>query len=126
MIFIFSILLFANPVFGNLKEKQEIYIFQRPPFSYSGTISKDGYYYYFTNNRSVFHLCDIKINGGCFIKTNVRPKIIKKGIIKVENSYACSEKIISKSINRNPKSKYFLGYGICRKNGWEKVENPTQ
>ena len=126
MIFIFSILLFANSVIGNLKEKQEIYIFQRPPFSYSGTIGKDGYYYYFTNNRSVFHLCDIKINGGCFIKTNVRPKIIKEGIIKVENSYACSEKIISKSINRNPKSKYFLGYGICRKNGWEKVENPTQ
>ena len=118
-----TLLLFSSPV---LAEKYTIYTTQRPPFSWSGIIDSEGYYYWFTNYRDA--KCDIKSNG-CWIKTNEKAEIINKYIIKVNNWYGveryfCSEEHI-KAVNKaNPKpyhlrySSIDFGYGKCTKDGW--------
>ena len=82
------LLLFSSPV---IAEKYTIYTTERPPFSWSGIIDSEGYYYWFTNNRD--DKCDIKSNG-CWIKTNEKAEIINKDIIKVNRygveRYYCS------------------------------------
>ena len=84
-------LLFSSPV---LAEKERIYyVHTRPPSSYSGTIGDDGFFYYFTNSAVSASKdgCDMRIDGACFIKTNVPAKIVKEGIMKTPNMYWCSE-----------------------------------
>ena len=101
-----------------------IYIFRRPPFSDAGMIDDDKLYYDFTNARPT--VCDLKINNGCFIKTNIRAELIKKGIIKVGDNFACSEEIISQARGIEDQafnSEYYFGYGFCTKDGWQKVKN---
>ena len=101
-----------------------IYIFRRPPFSDAGIIDDDKFYYDFTNARP--KECDLKIKNGCFIKTNIRAEVIKKGIIKVGDNFACSREIISQAKGKEDQdfdNEYFFGYGFCTKEGWQKVKN---
>ena len=121
----FLLLIFNSPVFA---EKYTIYTTERPPFSWSGIIDSEGYYYWFTNNRDA--KCDIKANG-CWIKTNQKAEIINKDIIKVNYKYGveryfCSEEHIQAVNKANPKpsplrySSIDFGYGTCTKDGWER------
>ena len=121
---LFSILIFSSPV---LAEKDRIYyVHTRPPSSYSGTIGDDGFFYYFTNSADRFNddICKIRINGGCFVKTDVPAKIIRKGIMKAGSLYWCSEEHIQARNKANPKpsplrySSIDFGYGKCTKDGW--------
>ncbi len=56
----------------------------------------------------------------CFIRTNQKAKIISKDVIKVFNSYYCSERHIQKVIqaNRKLKGHHFYGKGDYTKDSW--------
>ena len=119
-----ALLLFSSPV---LAEKERIYyVHTRPPHSYSGTLDDDGFFYYFTNSAvsATKDGCDMRINGACFIKTDIPAKIVKEGIMKTPNKYWCSEDHIQSRKKADPKissARYGSrdwGYGICTKNGW--------
>jgi hypothetical protein len=93
----------------------------RPPSSYSGTIGDDGFFYYFTNSADRFNdeICKIRIDGACFVKTDVPAKIIKKGIMKTTNMYWCSEAVIKEARKTQTLSpRNYSGYGICTEKGW--------
>ena len=122
---LFVLLLFSSPV---LAEKDRIYyVHKRPPSSYSGTIGDDGFFYYFTNSADRVNddICKIRINGACFVKTDVPAKIIRKGIMKAGGRYWCSEDHIQERKKADPKISSLrygsidYGYGICTKNGWQ-------
>lgn len=109
------------------KEDPIYYVHVRPPSSYSGTIGSDGFFYYFTNSAVSASAdgCDMRIDGACFIKTDVPAEIIKKGIMKAGSKYWCSEDHIQARKKADPKPYnmrngefYDFGYGICTKNGW--------
>ena len=112
-------LLFSSLV---LAEKERIYyVHTRPPFSYSGTIGDDGFFYYFTNSADRFNdeICKIRIDGACFVKTDVPAKIVKEGIMKTPNMYWCSEAVIQEAKkDQTPSPRNYSGYGICTENGW--------
>ena len=118
-----ALLLFSSPVFA---EKYKIYIRERPPSSISGIIDANKTFYYFTNAAEP--KCDI-VASGCFMKTNIKAEIISKDIIKVANSYYCSEDHIQAVNKANPKSsplRYFsmdFGYGKCSKDGWQRIKD---
>ena len=113
-----TLLLFSSPVFA---EKYTIYTRERPPSSISGIIDANKTFYYFTNAAEPS--CDI-VASGCFMKTNIKAEIISKDIIKVANSYYCSEDHIQAVNKANPKSSAIRyssmdsGYGTCTKDGW--------
>ena len=113
-----TLLLFSSPVFA---EKYTIYTRERPPSSISGIIDANKTFYYFTNAAEP--TCDI-VASGCFMKTNIKAEIISKDIIKVANSYYCSEDHIQAVNKANPKSSAIRyssmdsGYGTCTKDGW--------
>ena len=65
-----ALLLFSSPVFA---EKYTIYTTERPPFSWSGVIDSEDYYYDFTN--SGIDKCDI-VARGYFIKKFVKIKYL--------------------------------------------------
>ena len=120
-----ALLLFSSPV---LAEKERIYyVHVRPPSSYSGTIGDDGFFYYFTNSADRFNdeICKIRIDGACFVKTDVPAKIIKKGIMKAGSLYWCSEDHIQARKKADPKisspryGSRDYGYGIFTKDGWQ-------
>ena len=120
--------LFLLILFGSFSQavvaENIIYIFRRPPFSDAGIIDSKKIYYDFTNARP--KKCDLKIKNGCFIKTNIRAEVIKKGIIKVGDNFACSDEIISQARGMKDQgfnSEYYFGYGFCTKDGWQKVKN---
>ena len=114
-----TLLLFSSPV---LAEKERIYyVHTRPPSSYSGTIGDDGFFYYFTNSADCFkdEIIKLKINGACFIKTDVPAKIVKEGIMKTTSMYWCSEAVIQEAKKvQTPSPSNRFGYGICTENGW--------
>ena len=117
--FFLAILLFSCPV---LAEKYTIYTRERPPFQISGIIDADRNFYSFTNRRVK---CDI-VALGCYLKTNVKAEIISEDIIKVGNSYYCSEAHIQARNKADPKpvpargGGYMdYGYGNCTKDGWQ-------
>ena len=120
-----ALLLFSSPV---IAEKKHIYyVHVRPPSSYSGTIGPNGFFHYFTNSAvsSSADGCDMRIDGACFVKTDVPAKIIRKGIMKAGGRYWCSEDHIQARKKADPKpvlrrgGGYMdYGYGICTKNGW--------
>ena len=114
-----ALLLFSSPV---LAEKDLIYyVHKRPPSSYSGTIGPDGFFHYFTNSAVSASAdgCDIRIDGACFIKTDIPAKIIRKGIMKTPNMYWCSEAVIQEAKKvQTPSPRNYSGYGICTENGW--------
>ena len=85
-----ALLLFSSPVLA--EEDRIYYVHVRPPSSYSGTIGDDGFLYYFTNSAVSAYKdgCDMRIDGACFIKTDVPAKIDKEGIMKTPNMYWCS------------------------------------
>ena len=113
-----ALLLFSSPVSA---EKYTIYTTERPPFSKSGIIDANNTFYYFTNAYEP--KCDI-VASGCFMKTNEKAEIISRDIIKVANSYYCSEDHIQAVNKANPKltklrySSMDSGYGTCTKDGW--------
>ena len=113
-----ALLLFSSPVFA---EKERIYyVHTRPPHSYSGTIDDDGFFYYFTNSAVSASKdgCDMRIDGACFVKTDVPAKIVKEGIMKTPNMYWCSEAVIQEAKKvQPPSSRNYFGYGICTENG---------
>jgi hypothetical protein len=103
------------------KEDPIYYVHTRPPSSYSGTIGDDGFFYYFTNSADRFNdeICKIRIDGACFVKTDVPAKIIKKGIMKTTNMYWCSEAVIKEARKTQTLSpRNYSGYGICTEKGW--------
>ena len=134
-----ALLLLSSPV---VAQEYTIYTSERPPYSSSGTIDLNNRYYFFTNDATA--KCDLTLvahskykffrdrygnewneyNGRygkwCFIRTNQKAKIISKDVIKVLNSYYCSERHIQKVIQANRKSKghHFYGKGDCTKDGW--------
>ena len=114
-----ALLLFSSPVFA---EKDRIYyVHTRPPSSYSGTIGDDGFFYEFTNSADRFNddICKIRIDGACFVKTNIPAKIVKEGIIKAVSLYWCSEAVIQAAIKvQTPSPRSYSGYGICTEKGW--------
>ena len=119
------LLLFSSPVFAH--KDRIYYVHVRPPSSYSGTIGDDGFFYYFTNSADRVNddICKIRIDGGCFVKTDVPAKIIRKGIMEAGGRYWCSEDHIQARKKADPKpvlrrgGGYMdYGYGICTKNGW--------
>ena len=121
---LFVLLLFSSPV---LAEKYTIYTTERPPSSWSGIIDSEGYFYWFTNSADSASAdgCDLRIDGACFIKTDVPAKIVKEGIMKAGSKYWCSEDHIQARKKADPKPYnmrngefYDFGYGICTKNGW--------
>ena len=76
-------------------------------------------FYYFT--YAAEPKCDI-LAKGCFMKTNIKAEIISKDIIKVSDSYYCSEDHIKEVNNAKPKlfptrgDGYMdYGYGNCTK-----------
>ena len=110
--------LFSSPV---LAEKYTIYTRERPPSSISGTIGDDGFFYYFTNSADCFNdeIIKLKINGACFIKTDVPAKIVKEGIMKTTSMYWCSEAVIQEAKKvQTPSPRNYFGYGTCTENGW--------
>ena len=119
-----ALLLFSSPVLA--EEDRIYYVHKRPPSSYSGTIGPDGFFHYFTNSAVSASAdgCDIRIDGACFIKTDIPAKIIKKGIMKAGSLYWCSEDHIQARNKANPKhsslrySSIDFGYGTCTKDGW--------
>jgi len=118
-----SLLLFSSPVFA---EKYTIYTRERPPSSISGIIDANKTFYYFTNAAEP--KCDIKARG-CFMKTNIKAAIINNDVIKVANSYYCSEEHIQAVNKANPKpsplrySSMDFGYGKCTKDGWQRIKD---
>ena len=124
-LFLIPLFLLFSPV---LAEKDRIYyVHVRPPSSYSGTIGDDGFFYYFTNSADRVNddICKIRIDGACFVKTDVPAKIIRKGIMKAGGRYWCSEDHIQARKKADPKPYnmrngefYDFGYGICTKKGW--------
>ena len=114
-----ALLLFSSPVFA---EKDRIYyVHTRPPSSYSGTIGDDGFFYYFTNSADRFNdeICKIRIDGACFVKTDVPAKIVKEGIMKTPTKYWCSEAVIKEARKTQTLSpRNYSDYGICTENGW--------
>ena len=113
------VLLFSSPVLA--EENPIYYVHVRPPSSYSGTIGPDGFFHYFTNSRVSASAdgCDMRIDGACFIKTNVPAKIVKEGIMKTPNMYWCSEAVIQEAKKvQTPSPSNRFGYGICTENGW--------
>ena len=103
------------------KEDPIYYVHVRPPNSYSGTIGPDGFFHYFTNSRVSASKdgCDMRIDGACFIKTDIPAKIVKKGIMKTPNIYWCSEAVIREARKtQTPSPRNYSGYGICTENGW--------
>ena len=114
-----ALILFSSPVFA---EKDRIYyVHTRPPSSYSGTIGEDGFFYYFTNSAVSASKdgCDMRIDGACFIKTDVPAKIVKEGIMKTTSMYWCSEAVIQEAKKvQTPSPSNRFGYGICTENGW--------
>ena len=116
---LFLLLLFSSPV---LAEKDRIYyVHKRPPSSYSGTIGDDGFFYEFTNSADRFNdeICKIRIDGACFVKTDVPAKIVKKGIMKTTTKYWCSEAVIKEARKTQTLSpRNYSGYGICTEKGW--------
>ena len=113
-----ALLLLSSPV---VAQEYTIYTRERPPFFISGIIDADKTFYYFTNAAEP--KCDIKARG-CFMKTNIKAAIISKDVIKVANSYYCSEDHIQAVNKANPKltklrySSMDSGYGTCTKDGW--------
>ena len=60
------------------------------------------------------------------LKLILRAEVIKKGIIKVGDNFACSSEIISQAKGKEDQdfnSEYYFGYGFCTKDGWQKVKN---
>ena len=122
-----TLLLFSSPVLA--EEDRIYYVHKRPPSSYSGTIGDDGFFYYFTNSADCFNdeIIKLKINGACFIKTDVPAKIVKEGIMKTTSMYWCSEDHIQARKKADPKisspryGSRDYGYGICTKNGWQGI-----
>jgi hypothetical protein len=118
-----SLLLFSSPVFA---EKYTIYTRERPPSSISGIIDANKTFYYFTNAAEP--KCDIEARG-CFMKTNIKAAIINNDVIKVANSYYCSEEHIQEVNKANPKpsplrySSIDFGYGKCTKDGWQRIKD---
>ena len=118
------LIMLSSFISQEISAKDTIYIFRRPPFSDAGILDSDKFYYDFTNARP--SECDLKIRNGCFIKTSIRAEIIKKGIIKVGDYYACSGEIISQAKEKEDRdldSEYYFGYGFCTKDGWQNVKN---
>jgi len=120
-----SLLLFSSPVIA--EEDPIYYVHVRPPSSYSGTIGPNGFFHYFTNSAVSASAdgCDMRIDGACFIKTDIPAKIIRKGIMKAGSNFWCSEDHIQARKKADPKpvlrggGGYMdYGYGICTKNGW--------
>ena len=114
-----ALLLFSSPVLA--EEDRIYYVHVRPPSSYSGTIGDDGFFYYFTNSADRFNdeICKIRIDGACFVKTDVPAKIVKEGIMKTPNMYWCSEAVIQEAKKvQTPSPRNYSGYGICTENGW--------
>ena len=114
-----ALLLFSSPVFA---EKERIYyVHTRPPSSYSGTIGDDGFFYEFTNSAISASKdgCDMRIDGACFIKTDIPAKIVKEGIMKTPTKYWCSEAVIKEARKtQTPSPRNYSGYGICTEKGW--------
>ena len=94
---ILALLLFSSPILA--EEDRIYYVHVRPPSSYSGTIGPDGFFHYFTNSAVSASAdgCDMRIDGACFIKTDVPAKIVKKGIMKTTTKYWCSEAVIKEA-----------------------------
>ena len=116
---LFALLLFSIPVLA--EEDPIYYVHTRPPSSYSGTIGPDGFFHYFTNSAVSASAdgCDMRIDGACFIKTDIPAKIVKKGIMKTPNIYWCSEAVIKEARKTQTLSpRNYSGYGICTENGW--------
>ena len=117
-----ALLFFSSPLLA--EEERIYYVHKRPPSSYSGTIGDDGFFYYFTNSADRFNddICKIRIDGACFVKTDVPAKIVKKGIMKAGSLYWCSEEQIQAVNKANPDFSYHrtidFGYGKCTKDGW--------
>ena len=114
-----ALLFFSSPAFA--EEDPIYYVHTRPPSSYSGTIGPDGFFHYFTNSRVSASKdgCDMRIDGACFIKTDVPAKIVKEGIMKTPNMYWCSEAVIQEAKKvQTPSPRNYSGYGICTEKGW--------
>jgi len=114
-----TLLLFSSPILA--EEDPIYYVHVRPPSSYSGTIGPDGFFHYFTNSAVSASKdgCDMRIDGACFIKTDIPAKIVKEGIMKTPNIYWCSEAVIKEARKtQTPSPRNYSGYGICTKNGW--------
>ena len=114
-----ALLLFSSPVIA--EEDRIYYVHVRPPSSYSGTIGDDGFFYYFTNSADRFNdeICKIRIDGACFVKTDVPAKIVKEGIMKTPNMFWCSEAVIQEAKKvQTPSPRNYSGYGICTEKGW--------
>jgi len=61
----------------------------------------------------------MRIDGACFIKTDIPAKIVKKGIMKTPNLYWCSEAVIKEARKtQTPSPRNYSGYGICTAKGW--------
>ena len=119
------LLLFSSPVLA--EEDRIYYVHVRPPSSYSGTIGPNGFFHYFTNSAVSASAdgCDMRIDGACFIKTDIPAKIIRKGILKAGSKFWCSEDHIQARKKADPKpvlrrgGGYMdYGYGICTNHGW--------
>ena len=114
-----ALLLFSSTLLA--EEDPIYYVHVRPPSSKSITIVPDGFFHYFTNsivNTSV-EGCDRRIDGACFIKTDVPAKIVKKGIMKTTTKYWCSEAVFMKAkMTQTLSPRNYSGYGICTEKGW--------
>ena len=90
----------------------EVYVHQRPPFSFAGTIYK-GKLWRFSNDFDT--KCYLYLEGGCYRETEISPFIVRWDIFSAEGIYYCLQSTIPDTMN---KSGYAMGYGECTANGW--------
>ena len=83
-------------------------------------------FYYFTNSADRVNddICKIRIDGACFVKTDVPAKIIRERNNEIWGRYWCSEdhiqarKKLPKPVLRRGGGYMDYGYGVCTENGW--------
>ena len=61
----------------------------------------------------------MRIDGACFIKTDIPAKIVKKGIMKTPTKYWCSEAVIMEArMTQTLSPRNYSCYVICTERDW--------
>jgi len=90
-----GLLVFAlMPIPAGAAAKPQIYILASPPTSQIGLVLGGKYYWFGREPTEV--KCDLRYEGACYWKSNVKVKQVTKAIISINNgkAFGCSRSII--------------------------------
>ena len=123
-----SISLFLTVLFGQStllqgqahQEVPKIYVLASPPTSQVGLVFKGKYYSFGREPPEV--QCDLRYDGACYWKTDVKFVQISKDIISINGgkAFGCSPSIIP---DTSRIAGYESGYGKCTSEGWRSLRN---